>query len=39
MQFEWKSRRKKFSGNGNPNDEIFSDKVASQFSMAYKIEI
>ncbi len=27
------------SGNGNPNDEIFSDKVAALFSMAYKIKM
>lgn len=27
------------SGNGNPNDEIFSDKVAALFSMAYKIKL
>lgn len=27
------------SGNGNPNDEIFSDKVAALFSMAYKNEL
>lgn len=26
------------SGNGNPNDEIFSDKVAALFSAAYKIK-
>lgn len=26
------------SGNGNPNDEIFSNKVAALFSMAYKIK-
>lgn len=27
------------SGNGNPNDEIFSDKVAALFSMAYKMKM
>ena len=27
------------SGRGNPNDEIFSDKVAALFSMAYKIKM
>lgn len=27
------------SGNGNPTDEIFSDKVAALFSMAYKIKM
>lgn len=27
------------SGEGNPNDEIFSDKVAALFSVAYKIKI
>ena len=27
------------SGGGNPNDEIFSDKVATLFSVAYKIKI
>ena len=27
------------SGIGNPNDEIFSDKVAALFSMAYKIKM
>lgn len=27
------------SGSGNPNDEIFSDKVAALFSMAYKIKM
>ena len=27
------------SGKGNPNDEIFSDKVAALFSMAYKIKM
>ena len=27
------------SGNGNSNDEIFSDKVADLFSMAYKIKM
>lgn len=26
-------------GNGNPNDEIFSDKVAALFSMAYKMKM
>lgn len=26
------------SGNGNPNDAIFSDKVAALFSIAYKIK-
>lgn len=26
------------SGNGNPNDEIFSEKVAALFSVAYKIK-
>lgn len=25
------------SGNGNPNDKIFSDKVMALFSVAYKI--
>lgn len=37
-----KSRRKKYiilSGSGNPNDEIFSDKVATLFSIAYKIKM
>ena len=27
------------SGSGNPNDEIFSDKVATLFSIAYKIKM
>lgn len=27
------------SGNGNPNDEFFSDKVAALFAMAYKIKM
>lgn len=27
------------SGEGNPNDEIFSDKVAALFAMAYKIKM
>ncbi len=27
------------SGSGNPNDEIFSDKVAALFSVAYKIKM
>ena len=27
------------SGSGNPNDEIFSDKVAALFSMAYNIKM
>lgn len=27
------------SGSGNPNDEIFSDKVAALFSIAYKIKM
>ncbi len=27
------------SGSGNPNDEIFSDKVAALFSTAYKIKM
>ena len=27
------------SGRGNPNDEIFSDKVAALFSVAYKIKM
>lgn len=27
------------SGKGNPNDEIFSDKVAALFSMAYKMKM
>ena len=27
------------SGNGNPNDKIFSDKVAALFSVAYKIKL
>lgn len=27
------------SGEGNPNDEIFSDKVAALFSVAYKIRM
>lgn len=27
------------SGRGNPNDEIFSDKVATLFSIAYKIKM
>lgn len=27
------------SGEGNPNDEIFSDKVAALFSLAYKIKM
>lgn len=27
------------SGNGNPNDKIFSDKVAALFSVAYKIKM
>ena len=27
------------SGRGNPNDEIFSDKVAALFSIAYKIKM
>lgn len=26
------------SGSGNPNDQVFSDKVAALFSMAYKIK-
>lgn len=27
------------SGSGNPNDEIFSDKVAALFSVAYQIKM
>lgn len=27
------------SGSGNPNEEVFSDKVASLFSVAYKIKM
>ena len=27
------------SGRGNPNDEIFSDKIAALFSVAYKIKM
>lgn len=27
------------SGSGNPNGEIFSDKVAALFSVAYKIKM
>ncbi len=27
------------SGNGNPNEEIFSDKVAALFSVAYKVKM
>ena len=27
------------SGSGNPNDKIFSDKVAALFSVAYKIKM
>ena len=27
------------SGNGNPNDEIFSDKVAALFLVSYKIKM
>ena len=27
------------SGRGNPNDEVFSDKIAALFSVAYKIKM